>query len=128
MARKRKSEADVLHVRRIIRPRPSILYPRFYLLPVLGGYSLFAGEGEHRGAGLGFFYNSWGGGLLRLYGAENFAERGGSAWCHHGHESWECPYPAGMQFRDCDGSTLKVVGVRVDWPWVWDVSLRRVEP
>src|SRR5712671_4416038 len=52
-------------------------YPKFYTLPVTWGLGLFASEGKHRGAGLGYCEPT----VLHLYGADNFSKHGGLSWC-----------------------------------------------
>lgn len=56
-------------------------YPAFYMLRISFGYGLFASEGKHRGACFGTLYSDKD---LELYGAENFAKRGGLAWSRYG--------------------------------------------
>ena len=55
-------------------------YPQWYLLSISFGFGIFAAEGRHSGAGMGYFYPP---SELRLYGLWNFRRNGGMAWQLH---------------------------------------------
>lgn len=49
------------------------------------GLGLFADEGKHKGAALGYLYGT----SLQLYGATNFKKYGGLSWQHGRHVRFE---------------------------------------